>query len=66
MPFKKLNQVLLNKIAELGLEEPTVLQKELIPKIKSGANLFAVGATGSGKTEGLVISVLQKLKMQQK
>ena len=66
MPFKKLNQFLLDKIAELGLEEPTPLQKELIPKIKSGANIFAVGEKGSGKTEALIISVLQKLQMKPK
>ncbi|MFT5820945.1 MAG: superfamily II DNA/RNA helicase [Crocinitomix sp.] len=64
MPFKKLNELLLEKIASLGLEEPTPLQKVLIPKIKSGANLFAVGAKGSGKTEALVISVLQRIQMQ--
>ncbi|NOQ73343.1 MAG: DEAD/DEAH box helicase [Crocinitomix sp.] len=64
MPFKKLNELLLEKIATLGLEEPTDLQKVLIPKIKSGANIFAVGPRGSGKTEALVISVLQKLQMK--
>ena len=64
MPFKKLNELLLEKIATLGLEEPTALQKVLIPKIKSGANVFAIGPQGSGKTEALVISVLQKLQMK--
>lgn len=66
MPFKKLNQLLLDKIAEIGLEEPTALQKELIPKIKSGADIFAVGEKGSGKTEALIIGVLQKLQMKPK
>lgn len=64
MPFKKLNEVLLEKIATLGLEEPTPLQKVLIPKIKSGADIFAVGPKGAGKTEALVISVLQKIQMK--
>ena len=66
MPFKKLNERLLDKIAEIGLEEPPSLQKVLIPKIKSGANIFAVGPNGAGKTEALVISVLQKLQMKAK
>ena len=66
MPFKKLNEELLEKLSEIGLEEPTALQKNAIPKIKSGANLFVVGPEGCGKTEALIISVLQKLKMQPK
>ena len=66
MSFKKLNNLLLEKMDDLGFHEPTPLQNTLIPKVKSGASLFAVGPVGSGKTESLIISVLQKIKMKPK
>lgn len=65
MSFKKLNTTLLEKMQELGITEPTAFQKTLIPKIKSGASLFALAPTGAGKTEALIISVLHKLKMEE-
>lgn len=64
MPFKKLNTALLEKLAELGLEEPTPLQQKAIPKIKSGASAYILGPKDAGKTETIVISVLQKLDMK--
>ena len=64
MPFKKLNEDLLTRIAEVGLEEPLPLQKSIISNIKSGADIFAVGPEGSGKTTALIITILNKLKMR--
>ncbi|MDA7804200.1 DEAD/DEAH box helicase [Crocinitomix sp.] len=64
MAFKKLNEELLVKLNELGFENPTPLQKEIIPKIKSGGAIYGLGAQGAGKTEALIISVLQRLKMK--
>ncbi|NQX98177.1 MAG: DEAD/DEAH box helicase [Flavobacteriales bacterium] len=40
----------------------TPFQKKVIPKIKSGANVFAVAPEGSGKTTAIIITTLQKLK----
>ncbi len=62
MPFKKLTPSLLETLAKLNFEEPTPFQDKIIPKIKSGANVFGIAATDSGKTTALIISVLQKLK----
>ena len=62
MSFKKLNASLMEALERLGFEEPLPFQKKILPKIKSGANLFIVGKEGSGKTSAMIISVIQKLK----
>jgi len=62
MPFKKLKPSLLETIANLELIEPTAFQEKIIPKIKSGVNVFGIAPDESGKTTALIISVLQKLK----
>ncbi len=62
MPFKKLKPLLKNVLEHLTIEEATPFQKSVIPKIKSGANVFAVGAENSGKTTALILTTLQKLK----
>lgn len=62
MSFKKLNTPLMEALERLGYEEPLPFQKKILPKIKSGANLFIVGKEGIGKTSAMIISVLQKLK----
>lgn len=62
MPFKKLKPLLKDIIEHVNIEEATAFQKNTIPKIKSGANVFAVGPENSGKTTTLILSVLQKLK----
>ncbi len=61
MSFKKLNPPLKEALDQLGYEGPTPLQKKILPKIKSGADLYALAPAGSGKTTALIISVLQKL-----
>lgn len=62
MPFKKLKPLLKDVLEHLNIEEATSFQKSVIPKIKSGANVFAVGSENSGKTTTLILTVLQKLK----
>ena len=62
MPFKKLNTPLKDVLEHLKFEEATPFQKMVIPRIKGGANVFAVGGEGSGKTTALIINTLQKLK----
>ena len=64
MPFKKLNTPLKDVLEFLEIEEATPFQKKFIPKIKSGANIFAVADDGDGKTTSLIINTLQKLKSQ--
>ena len=64
MPFKKLIEPLREAIARLGFEEALPFQKQIVSKIKGGANLFGIGPDGCGKTTTIIISVLQKLKGQ--
>lgn len=61
MSFKKLDEPLTEAIAQLGYEVPLPFQERLLPKIKSGANLYVIGPEASGKTTAMVIAVIQKL-----
>jgi|TARA_B100000809_G_scaffold30391_2_gene26379 superfamily II DNA/RNA helicase len=62
MPFKKLKPLLKDILEHHNITEATPFQKKAIPKIKSGANVWAVAPDGSGKTTAIIISTLQKLK----
>jgi len=64
MPFKKLIDHLKEAISTKGFEDPLPFQKQILSKIKGGANVFGIGPKGCGKTTTLIISVLQKLKAQ--
>lgn len=61
MSFKKLLPVTKNTLEQLQMESPTPFQKQLIPKIKSGKDLIAVGKESTGKTTTLIINTIQKL-----
>ncbi len=62
MPFKKLKPILKGILENQNIEEATPFQKLAIPKIKSGANVFAIGPENSGKTTALILTTLQKIK----
>jgi len=62
MPFKKLKPLLKDILEHLNIEDATPFQKGAIPKIKSGANVYAIGSENSGKTTALILTTLQKLK----
>ena len=63
MKLKKLIPNLANAIIDAELDEdPKELQSACIPKIKSGADLFAIAPEGSGKSTAIVIGVIQQLK----
>lgn len=64
MSFKKLNPPLKEAIERLGFESPTAFQKNALPKIKSGADLYCLAPEGSGKTTAMIISVIQKLNSE--
>lgn len=66
MPFKKLKPLLKDILEHLNMEEATPFQKSVIPKIKSGANVFAIGPENSGKTTTLILTTLQKIKDYEK
>ena len=62
MPFKKLKPLLKDILAHQNITVATSFQKKVIPKIKSGANVFAVAPKDSGKTTALILTTLQKIK----
>ena len=62
MPFKKLIPPLKEALNHKGFETALPFQKQILPKIKGGANVFGVGPEGCGKTTTLILSVIQKLK----
>ena len=64
MSFKKLNPVIKEVLAGLEYESPTAFQKNILPKIKSGADLYCLAPKGSGKTTAMIISVIQKLNAE--
>ena len=64
MFLKKLDPHLLEAIAEYGFETPTKVQKSCISKIKSGVDLIVRADGKSGRTNTIVISVIQKLKAE--
>lgn len=68
MSFKDLNLLaqLLRAIEEQGYSEPTPIQKEAIPIILEGSDLMAGAQTGSGKTAGFTLPLLQHLMKRSK
>lgn len=62
MPFKKLIESLKDNLEQNGINQPNLLQKAILSKIKGGSSLFVISPIGSGKTTSIIISVVNKLK----
>jgi ATP-dependent RNA helicase RhlE len=56
-----LSAELLRAISEQGYTEPTPVQKQAIPVILDGKDVMAGAATGTGKTAGFTLPLLQRL-----
>ena len=52
---------LLRAVTEHGYTEPTPIQSQAIPVVISGRDLLAAAQTGTGKTAGFVLPILQRL-----
>ena len=52
---------LLRAIAENGYETPTPVQARAIPEVLAGRDLLAGAQTGTGKTAGFTLPILQLL-----
>ena len=65
MPFKKLHPEIKEKLVELEINTPTLFQTKSIPVIKSGANIFCVAPTDSGKSTALILTTMHKLKCEE-
>jgi len=52
---------LLRAVAEQGYTQPTPIQAQAIPVVLSGRDLLGAAQTGTGKTAGFALPILQKL-----
>lgn len=53
---------LLRAVADEGYTEPTPIQQQAIPAVLRGQDVFASAQTGTGKTAGFTLPLLQRLK----
>ncbi|MEO8536857.1 MAG: DEAD/DEAH box helicase [Betaproteobacteria bacterium] len=56
-----LSEPLVRAVAEQGYHTPTPIQREAIPAVLAGGDLLAGAQTGTGKTAGFVLPMLQHL-----
>ena len=63
MAFSKLglSDALLRAVADQGYTTPTPIQAQAIPAVLAGGDLLAGAQTGTGKTAGFVLPMLQRL-----
>ena len=58
-----LSEPLLRAVREIGYEKPTPIQVSAIPKVLSGADIMGAAQTGTGKTAGFALPVLENLRV---
>ena len=56
-----LSEPILRAIAEHGYTSPTPIQAQSIPAVLQGGDLLAAAQTGTGKTAGFTLPILQRL-----
>ena len=56
-----LSESILRAIAEHGYTTPTPIQAKSIPAVLKGGDLLAAAQTGTGKTAGFTLPILQRL-----
>ncbi|WP_373986717.1 DEAD/DEAH box helicase [Duganella sp. BuS-21] len=54
---------LLRTLDALGYKQPTPVQKQAIPAVLAGRDVMAAAQTGTGKTAGFALPILQRLTM---
>jgi ATP-dependent RNA helicase RhlE len=57
-----LSAELLRAVAEQGYSEPTPIQQRAVPLILAGRDVLAAAQTGTGKTAGFTLPILQSLQ----
>ncbi|MCC7459250.1 MAG: DEAD/DEAH box helicase [Nitrospira sp.] len=64
MSFNDLGLIepLVRAVREQGYETPTPIQRQAIPAVLQGGDLLAGAQTGTGKTAGFVLPLLQRLQ----
>src|SRR4030088_1933017 len=63
MPFTKLglSEALLRAVADQGYTPPPPIRAQATPAVLAGGDLLAGAQTGTGKTAGFVLPMLQRL-----
>ena len=56
-----LSEAIIKAVSEMGYTTPTSIQAKSIPPILAGNNIMAAAQTGTGKTAGFVLPILDKL-----
>lgn len=66
MTFQALGLIapLLQTLDTLGYKQPTPVQKQAIPAVLAGRDLMAAAQTGTGKTAGFALPILQRLTLE--
>jgi ATP-dependent RNA helicase RhlE len=66
MHFAKLGLIeeLVRSVNDAGYQEPSPIQLQAIPAILAGRDILASAQTGTGKTAGFVLPILQRLIMK--
>ncbi|MFM7426096.1 MAG: DEAD/DEAH box helicase [Elainella sp.] len=59
-----LSDALLRAVQERGYTTPTPIQTQAIPAVLAGGDLLAAAQTGTGKTAGFTLPILQRLATQ--
>ncbi|MCI6912224.1 MAG: DEAD/DEAH box helicase [Treponema succinifaciens] len=57
----KLDESIVSKLEEIGITEPTEVQKKIIPLISEGKNIMFQSETGTGKTFAYLLPLLSRL-----
>src|SRR3954452_6241477 len=60
-----LSDALVRAVTEHGYNQPTPIQSQAIPAVLAGGDLLAGAPTGTGKTAGFVLPLLQRLSTTQ-
>ena len=58
-----LSETLVRAVTEHGYTIPTPIQMQAIPAVLGGGDLLAGAQTGTGKTAGFVLPILQRLSL---
>lgn len=57
----KLSKSVQKAVLEIGFSNPTPIQEQAIPAIKSGQDVLGIAQTGTGKTAAYILPILTKL-----
>jgi ATP-dependent RNA helicase DeaD len=61
-----ISKQVLNSISKMGYKEPTEIQKKAIPVALEGKDIIAQAQTGTGKTAGFGIPLIEKINPKEK